>query len=302
MVCLGFERALRDGRPVAIIEAAEGLGQSAATLPLLRVLAERGPACAYDRLGFGWSAHSGSARHGDGASAPVAEGYEEDRTPQVCAPLPPSPAAAAPRARPHPTPLACNRQGIARDLAYMLVNGSSTHGAPSLLLPGGVWAPIRPPFLLVGHGIGSVYTRQLAMDFPHLVAGLVSLDGPSLSGDPHLSDALKWMGQPLYLPAIAMFLQPIGLMRPFAGLLWSGLTPSVPPARLHGVSDSIGSPLAALVSRVGYTAHFQAVWRETHAVVPDGGSLSTNLESLARWSAPAHSFNALTRRVTAHRA
>ena len=32
---------------------------------------------------------------------------------------------------------------------------------------------MRPPFILVGHSAGALYSRQFAHDFPELVAGLV---------------------------------------------------------------------------------------------------------------------------------
>ncbi|KAJ1477041.1 hypothetical protein T484DRAFT_1822701 [Baffinella frigidus] len=47
-----------------------------------------------------------------------------------------------------------------------------------------IHVPIRPPFLLVGHSVGSIYMRQFAMDYPHLTAAIVSLDGPSLTYPP----------------------------------------------------------------------------------------------------------------------
>eukprot|EP00960_Hanusia_phi_P022781 673370-Hanusia_phi.AAC.3 len=53
---------------------------------------------------------------------------------------------------------------IAAELAWMLVNGSS--GSPAVVEVGGKFVPLLPPFILVGHSVGSIYTRQFAMDFP----------------------------------------------------------------------------------------------------------------------------------------
>lgn len=65
---------------------------------------------------------------------------------------------------------------VAAELAYMLVNGSN--GAPPMVEIHHVPRPMSPPFVIVGHSIGSVYARQFAVDFPELTAAVVSLDGP----------------------------------------------------------------------------------------------------------------------------
>ena len=55
-------------------------------------------------------------------------------------------------------------QRVAAELAWMLVNGS--RGSPPVVEVGGKFIPLLPPFILVGHSVGSIYTRQFAMDFP----------------------------------------------------------------------------------------------------------------------------------------
>lgn len=164
----------------------------------------------------------------------------------------------------------------------MLINGSSVHGPPSLLWES-IHVPIRPPFLLVGHSVGSIYMRQFAMDYPHLTAAIVSLDGPSLTAG-GLSDSVSFQ-DPLFLGILSMAVQPLGFLRPFPWIQWAGLTPGVP-------ADSFQKEaLQTLARRVAFTPHFAAVSREAPPLRDVNGRLNPSLAPLAAWESedgPGH--------------
>jgi pimeloyl-ACP methyl ester carboxylesterase len=104
---------------------------------------------------------------------------------------------------------------VAAELAYMLVKGSN--GAPPSVDIKGNRVPIRPPFVLAGHSAGSLYTRQFAMDYPHLTAAIVAFDGlPAFGAGPagaeaYTSDLQQYFTRDL-LWAANSFLQPLGVL------------------------------------------------------------------------------------------
>ena len=107
---------------------------------------------------------------------------------------------------------------VAAELAYMLVNGSN--GAPPSVDINGNRVPIQPPFVLAGHSAGSLYTRQFAMDYPHLTAAIVAFDGlPAFGAGPagaeaYTSDLQQYFTRDL-LWATNSFLQPLGVLHAF---------------------------------------------------------------------------------------
>ena len=199
MYCKGGTKVAWDGRPPVVMEAMEGVGQGVYLSRLQDRLAEYGVCCVYDRLGFGYSS--------DAEDSTV----WKDRSPkQIAKELMYALTIAV-----DDTPL---QNPVSFEKPYVGVNGEN-------LIE---YIRVAPPYLMLAHSAGGLYTRQFAHDYPELVAGMVLVDPlPAAKIDgKYITSKQQQMLSPLWMELCTRFLQPVGLVYNFYPILASSLFPS----------------------------------------------------------------------------
>ena len=172
-----------DGRPAVVIEAMEAFAQGSAVARLQDTIAERGVACVYDRVGFGYSSDVESTN------------AWTNRTPTTIA-------AQLHFAIKYGTDTMFNRK-VSWQRTYKDANNKTQTE----------WVPIRPPYVLLGHSAGALYARQFAHDFPNDTAALILID--PLPADEKIRSAQQQALSPMMMQLCFRFLQPMGLVYTF---------------------------------------------------------------------------------------
>eukprot|EP00286_Rhodomonas_abbreviata_P001414 CAMPEP_0181289360 /NCGR_PEP_ID=MMETSP1101-20121128/842_1 /TAXON_ID=46948 /ORGANISM="Rhodomonas abbreviata, Strain Caron Lab Isolate" /LENGTH=2547 /DNA_ID=CAMNT_0023393579 /DNA_START=238 /DNA_END=7881 /DNA_ORIENTATION=- len=182
--CKGVTQGEYDGRPPVIMESMEGIGQGIALARLQDLIAQRGIACVYDRVGFGFSSDMEDTS------------LWTNRTPDE----------------------------IVNQLHFALTNGQEISSWDKLhWIQSGIndqnetiqnKIPVNPPFVMLGHSAGGLYARLFASRYPDITAGLVLVDPlpAEFGGIPSIQQKTL---SPFLMTLCTRFLQPVGLMYTF---------------------------------------------------------------------------------------